>query len=101
MAARLQRCEGPPPSDDSVEAELRGAGLEPRGWANDPGYRYGWHAHQYTKILYCLSGKIVFHLRDQDDLELHPGDRLEVEPGTEHAATVGPEGVRCVEAPEG
>ena len=31
-------------------------------------------------------------------LELEAGDRLEVEPGTEHAATVGPDGVKCMEA---
>jgi hypothetical protein len=40
----------------------------------------------------------VFHL-GQEDVELRTGDRLDIEPGTEHAATVGPGGVRCVEAP--
>ena len=40
----------------------------------------------------------MFHLADQD-VELRAGDRLDIEPGTEHAATVGPDGVRCVEAP--
>jgi hypothetical protein len=28
---------------------------------------------------------------------LSPGDRLDVEPGTEHAASVGPQGVACGE----
>jgi len=32
------------------------------------------------------------------DFELRPGDRLDVDPGTPHGATVGPEGVTCVEA---
>ena len=40
----------------------------------------------------------MFHL-EQEDVELRAGDRLDIEPGTEHAATVGPDGVRCVEAP--
>jgi hypothetical protein len=42
----------------------------------------------------------VFHV-DGDDVEIGPGDRLDIEPGTDHSATVGPEGVRCVEASRG
>lgn len=49
-------------------------------------------------MLYCVSGGIVFHTSD-GDFELEAGDRLEVDPGTEHAATVGPDGVQCMEAP--
>lgn len=29
----------------------------------------------------------------------HPGDRLDIPPTVEHAATVGPEGCKCIEAP--
>jgi cupin superfamily acireductone dioxygenase involved in methionine salvage len=47
--------------------------------------------------LYCAEGSIVFHLPD-GDVTLGAGDRLDVPPGTEHAATVGPDGVTCVEA---
>lgn len=39
----------------------------------------------------------MFHLPG-GDVTLRPGDRLEVPPRTEHAATVGPDGVACVEA---
>jgi hypothetical protein len=39
----------------------------------------------------------VFHTRD-GYVALSPGDRLDLDPGTEHAATVGPLGVTCVEA---
>lgn len=39
----------------------------------------------------------MFHT-DDGDLELAAGDRLDVEPGTDHAATVGTDGVRCIEA---
>ncbi len=72
-------------------------GLSPRTWGNGAHDRYGSHRHGYHKILYCLEGSIVFHV-GTDDLELGPGDRLDVEAGTDHAATVGPRGVRCIEA---
>ncbi|HEX5949978.1 MAG TPA: cupin domain-containing protein [Actinomycetota bacterium] len=69
----------------------------PRRWGNGPGDTYGGHSHGYHKVLFCLSGSIVFHT-DEGDVELRPGDRLDLEPGTEHAATVGAGGVECVEA---
>jgi AraC-like protein len=69
----------------------------PRPWSNGPGDRYGWHAHGFHKVLFCLRGSIVFHTRD-GDVPLTGGDRLDLEPGTEHPATVGPEGCECVEA---
>jgi mannose-6-phosphate isomerase-like protein (cupin superfamily) len=88
--------------DASDAAALRdrfaAAGLIPRGWGNGPGDRYGWHDHPYHKVLYCVSGNITFHCRGAEDVELGPGDRLDIDPGTEHAATVGPRGVECMEA---
>ncbi len=39
----------------------------------------------------------MFHLPG-GDVALGAGDRLDIEPGTEHSATVGPDGVTCVEA---
>lgn len=86
------------PSREDVELRLRSQGLtQPRWWSNGPGDTYGWHSHDYHKVLYCASGSIVFHTRE-GDVALAPGDRLDLAPGTEHAATVGPEGVTCVEA---
>ncbi len=70
---------------------------DPRAWGNGPGDAYGSHDHAFHKVLFCLNGSIVFHLRD-GDVELTSGDRLDLEPGTEHAATVGPDGCRCIEA---
>ena len=100
MGAHVTRNEaGQQPSPAEVESAMRAEGLSPRRWGNAPGDRYGWHEHDYHKVLYCLSGSIVFHTRSDGDLELGPGDRLEIEPGTAHAATVGGEGVECVEAP--
>lgn len=69
----------------------------PRPWGNGAGDTYGWHSHAYHKVLFCLGGSITFHLRE-GDVALGPGDRLDLEPGTEHAATVGPQGCSCVEA---
>ena len=70
---------------------------EPRSWGNGPGDTYGWHSHPFYKVLFCLEGSITFHTRD-GDIELQVGDRMDLAPGTEHAATVGPQGVSCVEA---
>jgi hypothetical protein len=72
----------------------------PKSWANGPGDGYERHDHPYHKVLFCLTGSIVFHT-DQGDIELRTGDRLDLEPGTPHAATVGPEGCACVEASRG
>jgi hypothetical protein len=69
----------------------------PRPWSNAPGDTYGWHSHDYHKVLFCLEGSIVFHTSG-GDVTLMAGDRLDLEPGTEHAATVGPGGVSCIEA---
>ena len=69
----------------------------PRSWGNAAGDRYGQHDHPFHKVLFCLSGSIVFHT-DDGDIELRAGDRLDLEPGTAHAATVGREGCECVEA---
>jgi quercetin dioxygenase-like cupin family protein len=96
MTARTTR-DAAPPTQEDLEARFRDEGLSPRWWSNGPGDRYGWHDHPYHKVLYCAAGAVVFHTRE-GDVDLSPGDRLDLEPGTEHAATVGPEGVTCVEA---
>jgi hypothetical protein len=87
------------PSDrDALDRWFRSEGLSPRWWSNTAGDAYGWHDHPYHKVLVCQQGGIVFHTRN-GDVVLSAGDRLDLEPGTEHAATVGPGGVTCVEAP--
>lgn len=86
-----------PADRGEVEGWFRSRGLSARWWTNGPGDTYGWHDHPYRKVLACHRGGIVFHTRE-GDVSLGPGDRLDIDPGTEHAATVGPEGVTCVEA---
>lgn len=84
---------------ESVAADAFAAeGLVPRIWSNDPGYRYGEHQHTFHKVLFCVRGSITFHTLE-GDVRLGPGDRLDLPPGTSHSATVGPEGVTCMEAP--
>lgn len=98
MDARLTAWdEEQPPDREVIEARLRGEGLSPSGWGNGPGDRYDAHRHGYDKVLYCVSGSIVFTTAE-GDVELRPGDRLDVAAGTEHSARVGPEGVECLEA---
>jgi mannose-6-phosphate isomerase-like protein (cupin superfamily) len=85
------------PGGVGVAERFREEGLAPHSWGNGPGDTYGWHRHGYDKVLICVSGTIVFHGRD-GDIELAAGDRLDIDAGTEHAATVGPHGVECMEA---
>ena len=80
-----------------AHAVFAAEGLTPHEWSNGPGDTYGWHAHDYHKVLVCVRGSIVLHTRDGDHA-LEAGDRLDLPPDTEHAATVGPDGVTCLEA---
>ncbi len=73
-------------------------GPDPARVGNGPGDTYGWHEHGYEKVLYCVRGQIVFHTAG-GDIELGPGDKMVLPPHIAHAATVGAEGVRCIEAP--
>ncbi len=82
---------------EAAVARLRAEGLDPHKWSNGPGFTYGWHSHPYAKVLVCVEGSIVFHLKD-GDVPLVPGSRLDLVAGTEHAATVGTDGVTCWEA---
>ena len=96
MSARREA--GAAAGETDVLAVLTGEGCSPaRYWGNEPGDTYARHDHGYHKVVFCLEGSIVFHT-DDGDVELAAGDRLDLEPGTLHAATVGPNGCRCVEA---
>lgn len=81
---------------DRIAHLLNAAGGEPRWWSNEPGAVYAPHEHNYHKVLFCVSGSIVFVV-DDEQLFLTPGDRLDIEPATPHAAVVGTDGVTCGE----
>jgi quercetin dioxygenase-like cupin family protein len=95
--AEVVRSPGVPPTEGDAASRLRAEGLEPRAWRSGPGDEFAWHRHASHKVLVCVDGAIVFHL-DGREVALEPGDRLELAAGVDHAATVGPRGVRCVEA---
>lgn len=80
-------------------ARLRAEGLDPGAWSNGPGDRYSAHSHGYDKVLVVERGSIRFGLPAREEtLEMAAGDRLELPAGAEHDATVGPDGVTCLEA---
>jgi quercetin dioxygenase-like cupin family protein len=71
--------------------------LEAYRWSNGPGDEYAAHDHPYDKVIYVVSGSILFRVPGEQ-LELQAGDRLDLPRGTRHDAVVGPEGVVCLEA---
>ncbi|MGO9341281.1 MAG: cupin [Acidimicrobiales bacterium] len=97
----VSRREGRPLSREEAEQKLRDEGLVGEAWQNGPDYNYIAHDHPYTKVLYCVVGSIVFHVRDDSgevhDIALEPGDRMDLGSGIVHSASVGPNGVICVE----
>ena len=82
----------------ALEARLRAEGLDPGAWSNGPRERYAAHDHDYDKVIVCAAGSIRFGLpATGSTAELQPGDRLELPAGTAHDASVGPDGVTCLE----
>ena len=82
-----------------LEARLRAEALDPGAWSNGPHDRYAAHEHGYDKVLVCAAGSIRFGLPATGaSAELRPGDRLDLPAGTAHDASVGPDGVTCLEA---
>ena len=82
---------------EAAEAAFNAEGLTHHTWSSSAGYTYGEHSHPYDKVLFCVEGSITFYT-PQGDIELTPGDRMDLPAGTTHGATVGSEGVTCMEA---
>ena len=80
-----------------LRERLIGEGLDPGAWSNGPGDQYGSHDHAYDKVIVVTSGSITFGL-DEGAEQLAVGDRLELPAATAHDASVGPDGVVCLEA---
>lgn len=81
----------------ALRERLIGEGLDPGAWSNGPGDAYASHDHTHDKVIVVTSGSITFGLSD-GARELAEGDRLELPANNAHDATVGPDGVVCLEA---
>jgi uncharacterized protein YjlB len=90
------------PTEPALRRLLESEGLQPYAWANGPFDRYAPHSHDYDKVIYVVRGAITFGLpQSGGSLELKAGDRLDLPSGTVHDATVGEDGVVCLEAHAG
>ena len=85
------------PTETAIRRLLAKEDLEPYRWSNGPGDVYAAHEHPYDKVIYVVSGSILFRVPGKQ-LELGAGDRLDLPRGTRHDAVVGSEGVVCLEA---
>lgn len=73
-------------------------GLSPYTWSNGPFDIYSAHSHGYDKVIYVVQGSITFGLPELDQSHtLKAGDRLDLPAGVVHNASVGAEGVVCLE----
>ncbi len=86
-------------SEEELRAEMRSQGLAPFVWRNAPHDHYSLHSRSYTRVIYVIRGSATFHFPDTDEnVTLEPGDRIEIASRTQHAITVGDEGVTCLES---
>ena len=80
------------PRDDAA-AWLAGRCLRRSRWSADAGTVFPSHRHDATKLLYVERGSIEFN-----GIPLMATAGIRIDERTEHRASVGPEGVTCVEA---
>ena len=97
---QVQKWRGAQPPDESELRRLMAAeGLQPQRWSNGPHETYNAHTHDFHKVIYVVSGSILFGFPIVGEpTELHPGDRLDLPAGVLHNAAVGRSGVVCLEA---
>lgn len=97
---QIQRWAGAaPPTEAALREKMTAAGLTPIRWENGPHEVYDAHTHSYEKVLYVVSGHIIFGFPiDGKPVMLYPGDRLELPAHLLHNAAVGADGVVCLEA---
>ena len=87
-----------PPTRSTLWQLMADEGLSPYAWSNGPHDVYSAHSHTYDKVIYVVQGSITFGLPELGkQLTLNAGDRLDLPAGTVHNATVGAQGVVCLE----
>lgn len=88
-----------PPTEAELQEIMHAEGLTPHQWSNAPGDVYTTHSHPYHKIIYVVSGSIIFGFPvEGQPTILNAGDRLNLPAGIPHNAAVGKDGVVCLEA---
>jgi quercetin dioxygenase-like cupin family protein len=88
-----------PPTEADLLGRFAAEGLQPYSWSNAPGDVYAAHTHSYHKVIIVVQGSITFGLPERGErVTLHAGDRLDLPAGVRHNATVGAQGVVCLEA---
>jgi uncharacterized protein YjlB len=88
-----------PPTQSFLWQRMSDEGLSPYSWSNGPHDVYSAHSHSYNKVIYVVQGTITFGLPELgQQLSLKAGDRLDLPAGIVHDATVGAQGVICLEA---
>jgi quercetin dioxygenase-like cupin family protein len=86
------------PTESLLLSIMRGQGLTPYSWSNEPNDIYSAHKHDYNKVIYVVRGSITFGLPLlKTQVTLNAGDRLEIPADTVHDARVGADGVVCLE----
>jgi mannose-6-phosphate isomerase-like protein (cupin superfamily) len=91
-----------PPTQSTLWKIMTDEGLSPYAWSNGPHDVYSAHTHSYDKVIYVVRGTITFGLPELGkQITLNAGDRLDLPAGTVHDATVGAQGVVCLEGHKG
>lgn len=87
------------PTEQELRDLLLAENLEPYTWSNQPLDVYSAHVHDYSKVIYIVSGSITFGFPiEGEPTTLKAGDRLDLPAGVRHNAAVGSDGVFCLEA---
>ena len=87
------------PTEEDIIGELEEQELKVYHWSSLPDSVFAGHTHGYHKVLYVLEGNIKFEFPARhESLNLNAGDRLDLPAGVRHDATVGVDGVKCLEA---
>jgi quercetin dioxygenase-like cupin family protein len=102
MPIRAPRVQPWPPNRPldpaAIEDCMKSEGLPYYRWSNGPGDVYPAHDHAYHKVIYVVRGSITFGLpQSGEQITLSSGDRLDLPAGTVHNASVGRQGVVCLE----
>jgi quercetin dioxygenase-like cupin family protein len=86
------------PTEAELSERLRKAGMNPIRWENVAGTISHARVNGYHKVIYVVSGSIVFGFRIiGEPTVLRAGDRISLPAGIEYNAVVGEKGVVCLE----